>query len=176
LSGPATLEFIETPLGDVVRYLKEVHQIPIEVDTHALDDAGITTEVPVTRYLKEVSLRTALRLVLRDLNLTYVIEDEVLTITSAEAAALRPATRAYSVASILPGEATTAEPLGELIGKLLPRYRSEDSGGSTLATFGPLLIVRDTEEGHYELEKLLSQIAVGMIGARVQTDPFQGGR
>jgi len=34
------LEFIETPLQDVIDFLKETHKIEIQIDRRALDDVG----------------------------------------------------------------------------------------------------------------------------------------
>ena len=41
LNSPTELDFTETPLQDVVDYLKEQHKIEIQLDTKALDDVGI---------------------------------------------------------------------------------------------------------------------------------------
>ncbi len=89
LRSPTVLEFVETPLADVIDYLKDLHGIEIQVDKKALEDVGIGTDAPVTKHLKGISLRSALRLLLRDLDLTYMIEDEVLLITTPEEAEAR---------------------------------------------------------------------------------------
>ncbi|MGO8690547.1 MAG: hypothetical protein ACLQLG_13070 [Thermoguttaceae bacterium] len=101
LKSPTQLEFAETPLTDVIDYLKDYHQIEIQLDKRALDDATIGTDTPVTKSVKGVSLQSALRLMLRELNLTYVIKDEVLLITTTEAAENMLTTRAYSVADLV---------------------------------------------------------------------------
>jgi len=84
LKSPTTLEFIDTPLSAVVEYLKDRHEIEIQLDRRALEDMGIPTETPVTSNLKGISLRSALRLMLNDLGLKYLIKDEVLLITTPE--------------------------------------------------------------------------------------------
>lgn len=101
LDDIATLEFIETPLADVVEFLKDAHNIPIEIDTKALDDVGLSTDVPVTRNLKGITLRSALRLMLRELDLTYMIRDEVLLITTPEEAETQLTTKVYPVADLV---------------------------------------------------------------------------
>ena len=67
LKSPTQLEFIETPLTDVIDYLKDYHEIEIQIDKKALDDVGIGTDTPVTKNLKGISLRSALRLMLHEL-------------------------------------------------------------------------------------------------------------
>ena len=90
-----SFEFIETPLVNVIDYLKELHKIEIQVDNRCLEDVGIGTDTPITRNLRGVSLGRALRLILHDMDLAYVVRDEVLLITSAEDAHARPVARVY---------------------------------------------------------------------------------
>lgn len=102
LEEPTILEFIETPLTDVISYLKDLHQIPIVLDRRALDDGGIGTDTPITQEsLRGLSLKSALRIMLRDLDLTYVIDDEVLQITTVEEADSRLVTKVYPVADLV---------------------------------------------------------------------------
>ena len=101
LEKPTKLEFIDTPLEDVIAQLKEYHQIEIQLDRGALDDMGIGTDTPVTRQLHGISLRSALRLMLGDLDLTYMIDNEVLMITTREKAESRLTTRVYPVADLV---------------------------------------------------------------------------
>ena len=101
LGKPTQLEFIETPLQEVVDYLKDYHQIEIQIDQKALDDVGIGSDTPVTKNLKGISLRSALNLVLRDLDLTYLIEDEVLQIITVKEAGSRLSTKVYPVADLI---------------------------------------------------------------------------
>ncbi|MDY0170774.1 MAG: hypothetical protein RBS80_29805, partial [Thermoguttaceae bacterium] len=101
LKAPTQLEFIETPLQDVVDFLKDYHNIEIQIDKKALDDVGLATDMPITKNLRGISLRSALRLTLRELALTYVIEDEVLLITTPEEAENRLTTKVYPVADLV---------------------------------------------------------------------------
>ena len=56
--------------------------IPIWIDKKALDDVGIGTDTPVTINLAGITLRSGLKIMLKELELTYVISDEVLKITT----------------------------------------------------------------------------------------------
>ena len=100
LKDQTDVEFLETPLADVISLLKEMHGIEIQLD-RSLDDAGIGPDTPVTRNLKGISLRSALRLILRDLELTYVIRHEVLLIMTPDAAGANLITRAYPVIDLV---------------------------------------------------------------------------
>lgn len=82
LGEAAKLHFADQPLADVVEALAKQHKIPIQVDNKALTDSGLGSDTPVTAHIEGVSLRSALRLVLDQLDLTYVVRNEVLFITS----------------------------------------------------------------------------------------------
>ena len=89
LNSPTQLEFVDTAAyrRDRLSEGPPPHRHPI--DKKAMDDAGIGADMPVTKNLKGVSLRSALRLMLHELGLTYLIQDEVLLITTPEAAESR---------------------------------------------------------------------------------------
>jgi RNA polymerase sigma factor (sigma-70 family) len=80
------VDFVETPLEDVIDYLKDFHGIEIQLDSAALKEAGIDENTPVTKKLSGVSLRSALKLILDDLKLKYVVQNEMLLITTPEVA------------------------------------------------------------------------------------------
>jgi hypothetical protein len=101
LEKETNMEFIETPLADVIGYLSALHGIEIQLDTRALDGVGIGSDTPITRELKGVSLRSALRLMLKDLDLTYVVKDEVLQITTPEEAEANLVTKVYPVGDLV---------------------------------------------------------------------------
>ena len=52
LDEPTNIEFVDAPLQDVVDYLKDLHNIEIQIDTKALEDASIGPDTPVTRNLR----------------------------------------------------------------------------------------------------------------------------
>ena len=88
LDDETTLPFVETPLEEAIQTISRQHDIPIIIDRLALEEIGITTDTPVNIDLKNVSLRSAIRIMLRELSLTYVIKDEVMQITTEEACLL----------------------------------------------------------------------------------------
>lgn len=104
LEKPTRIIFIETPLEDARVYLKDHHDIEIHFDTKALEAAGISVDVPLTRKLEGISLRSALRLLLSSLEMTFDIRDEVLQLTTKEEAATWLITRTYPIADLLDGK------------------------------------------------------------------------
>ncbi len=104
----AGLSFIDTPLEEVVSLLQSDYDIPVKLDTTALDEIGLGPDEPVNVELHNVSLRSALRLMLKDLQLTYIIQDEVLMITTPEAAEAELVVKVYPVADlVLPIDASS---------------------------------------------------------------------
>jgi hypothetical protein len=101
LDEQTELDFLEQPLNDVMDYLKQRHDIEIQLDTRALIDAGIGSDTPITRNIKGITLRSALKLVLGELDLTYALRNEVLLITSKAQADNMLTTRVYPVADLV---------------------------------------------------------------------------
>jgi hypothetical protein len=95
------LEFTEQPLKDVINQLQEEYGIPIQIDTAELETAAIGTDSPITVSLHNISLKSALRLMLKPLQLTYIFQDEVLMITTQEAGSKHLSTCVYNVQGVI---------------------------------------------------------------------------
>lgn len=117
LDGPTEMEFIETPLKDVIEAIKTRHGIEIEADSKAITDAGGTLDMPITVSIKGVSLRSALRLMLRDHELDYALADEVLIVTRFESPYLL---RQYEVGDLL-SDGESIDSLADVVRFALPR-------------------------------------------------------
>jgi len=101
LNRTATIDVVEMSLKDVVTYLSDTHGIPIVLSSKKLDEAGVSVDTPVTKSLRGITLRSALRLLLKDLELTYVVRDEVLQITTPEDAESQLITKVYPVGDLV---------------------------------------------------------------------------
>ena len=101
LDAKTSVQFVETPLTDVLTTLERQHDIEIELDNKALDIAGIGSERPISRVLNSVSLRSALGLMFDAHGLSYIVRNEVLLITTIESARNHPEVRMYNVAELL---------------------------------------------------------------------------
>jgi hypothetical protein len=83
----------ETPLEDVIKYVRSSTKgpafpdgLPIYVDPLGLQEAERSMNSTVTMDVSQVPLKTSLRLLLKQLGLTYQVKDGLLTITSIELA------------------------------------------------------------------------------------------
>jgi type II secretory pathway component GspD/PulD (secretin) len=101
LLAPVTLNFEGTPLKQVIDDLRDFNHINIVADLPALQSAAVNLESPITLKLDQVSLKSALNLILHQVHLTYTIEDEVLKITTEDRAHGKFKTVTYGVADLV---------------------------------------------------------------------------
>lgn len=109
------LEFLETPLSEVMKFIGEEYDLDIKIDEAALKDLELSTDAPVTAQMRNISLRSALKLILKEHDLTYIVEGERLLITSVDVALARSGVRVYSTSEpLIPfefkGESHPGEP------------------------------------------------------------------
>ena len=101
LDKVTTFEFPGNPLTDVVDFIRVTYNIPIIFDDTELNEEGISTDEEVSLVISGITLESALKLLLEKLDLTYVIEDEVMKITTTFAAGDIQTTRVYSVGDLV---------------------------------------------------------------------------
>lgn len=107
LDQKCDVEFRDEPLGKALNALASQSSLQVWIDNRALSDAGIGIDTPITRSIHGLSLRTAFKLVLGELDLTYVIHNEVFAITSKTEAENLLVTKVYPVFDLItdgPGE------------------------------------------------------------------------
>ncbi|MDB5351891.1 MAG: thioredoxin protein [Planctomycetota bacterium] len=108
LEQPVSMPFAnETPLEEVIKYIRNATTgpgmdsgIPIYVDQVGLSEAEKTMASPITLNLEGVPLKRALKLMLKQLELTYTVKDGLLTITSATSKDQPTEIRVYPVADL----------------------------------------------------------------------------
>ena len=83
LKTPVSLKFANAPMSQVFEKLSAVTGVPIYLDPRGLAAEGVDSSTPVTIDIStEISLKSALALILAPHHLTHVIKHEVLKITS----------------------------------------------------------------------------------------------
>jgi Ca-activated chloride channel family protein len=83
LRQPISLNFRELPLAEVTDEIGKLLRMKIRFDPGGLDDAGVAADTPITLQLtQDISVKSALRLILEPLHLGYVIEHGAIKITS----------------------------------------------------------------------------------------------
>lgn len=78
------LDFDRTALNEAVRRIALTHELEIGINTRALEDIGLTIDVPVFCNIRNVKLIEQLRFLLAVNDLTLAIRNNVLVITTEE--------------------------------------------------------------------------------------------
>lgn len=102
LRTPILPSYNDMPLAEVVDVMSKLAGINIHLDPRGLSQEGVQSDTTVSLNLgKEISLKSALSLILEPLHLTYMIKDEVLKITSEQIRDGDLVTRTYNVADLV---------------------------------------------------------------------------
>lgn len=104
LETPITLPFDQpTPLDVVVDFIRKNTEINVMVDEAALAEAGITSDMAIPTNFTNIKLKNYLKHSLTPLNLSYIVEDEVLTITGKNRRSGKHVWKVYPVADLVIG-------------------------------------------------------------------------
>jgi len=150
---------IGVSLRDAMGVIAEKYKITIIPDKKPLDDAQIKLEELQTRFtLSGVKLRSVLNTILKEHGLDYVLKDEVLQITTVEAANEYLETRVYDTTQLKGLDPTALQKMVQ--DQTSGAWKDYDalSGGSLTATSGSL-VVRQTQRVHAEITNLLQELA-----------------
>ncbi|MEZ6055377.1 MAG: hypothetical protein R3C01_01610 [Planctomycetaceae bacterium] len=102
LDTTVDIEFIGTTLSAALQHLADTYQIPIVPHRTELEELGVDVESEtVDLVISGITLRSALKLILQPFEATYIIEDEVMKITSSDYALTALQTRVYPVADLV---------------------------------------------------------------------------
>jgi len=159
LNVPTRLFFIETPLEDVIQFLSKTAGVKTSLDKEALSDVGITPDVPITRKLDGIRLRCALRLLLRDLELTWYPDGEGMVITTPEVAEAHLYLARYD-AKGLTNDPFVGDDLISAIKKTVAPQTWNDVGGPASIKRGDesTIEVRTTWGAHAKIEQLMQDL------------------
>jgi hypothetical protein len=168
LASPTQIDFENTRFTDLITYLKDLHHIEIQLDSAALKDASFDADPTVTKKLKGISLRQALKSILDDLRLKYVVHNGVLLITTPEKAESDD----YMETRFLPvedlvlvdghGPLSVAHLLDLLTNTVATKSWVDNGGCGTVSPFivgnRVLLVVSQTEEANEQIESTLEKL------------------
>lgn len=102
LGTEVSVQYENRALSDVLNELSTVTGVPMVIDERALSAIRVTAETPVTLQLpNSIKLKSALNLMLNKMELTYVIENDVLSITSMDAKRSKVYPKTYRVTDLV---------------------------------------------------------------------------
>lgn len=167
LEKPVKFDFLDTPLDQVAMFIADTFDIPVVLDEPALGTQQIEPSAPVTVSLSGVSLTSALNLITAKLGIDWVVQHEVLLLTSTDQAASCQEARLYDVADLLAagpfrddGDLTYSyESLIELIKATTGGELWSDQGGpGSMEPFRGTLAVTQRQRVHSQIAKLLADL------------------
>jgi hypothetical protein len=183
------LQYENQPLNEVITVLAEEYNIPIMFDTAALEEVAISPDTEVTIALRNISLRSALNLMLRQPgleDLTYVVDEEVLLITTEEKANEAMTVEVYRVDDLtrgyqtpFEGKASPYSSLTEVITRCVAHHTwmVNGSGEGEIRLMQPgMLVVTNTRRVHEEVQELLEKLRSARVAIDEDYDSRGGGR
>jgi hypothetical protein len=167
LKKPVNVDYNMQTFQSVIENLSKQMGQDILTDKQSMEEANVTYDSPITlRFNKPISARTALKRVLADVGLTYVIRKEHIEVTTIARAREMLTTRTYYIGDLLgianprnPAIANQFQAI-QAIGMILSQIQGidpdswEGHGGAGRITFDPIrmmLVVKQSAEMHYML-------------------------
>jgi hypothetical protein len=182
LASPIAVDFVDTDLRSIMEWIAVHHRINIVVDEGRLRKSGIELDSPINLTVSQVSLAGVLDLILVPLGADYIVEDEVLMITSRSAADLAVGPRLYAIEDLAPGYSSDAI-AQVLMRSLEPDSWMADSSNPSVTAVGAIealpnsLFVTHSQRMHRRVEALLDQIRAARKAAETERpeDPLKPG-
>src|SRR4029079_4260638 len=118
-----TFDFTDESLDGVKDTIMERHGFDIVIDKAKLEEESIATDATdITLKVSEISLKNALKLLLDSKNLTYLVENEVMKITTKTDGITKRPLRVYNVGDLV-------MPINPLFGMGGSRSGGQTGGG-----------------------------------------------
>jgi len=150
--------FIETPFTDVIDHFADLHNVQFEIDRKSLDDIGIRIDTPITGKFSGIRLRSALHLLLSQLDSTFYVADGRIVVASVEAEDDHLVPVAYDISKVVPPGAH--DYLIEAITSCVAPAAWSDVGGpgTIQRSVRGTLDIRQSYHAHYDIQQLLADL------------------
>ena len=157
LNDRIEFDFKDAPLSAAIDYISSTSNMPFILDQKALDDESVLHDEPITLRLNDARIKDILTLMLEPLNLTYIIEHEVVRITTMRSSANE--LRFYDLSYLFPNSGLTLELLAGIESTISPDQWQSQGGNSTIRTVGSMLLVCAPQETHFGVERFLYEVS-----------------
>lgn len=163
-----SLQFVETPLSEAMDAIANQTRLAVLLDRLALDAAGIDASTPICMQFRVLPLESALALGLRQAELTFLVRDGVIVVTTSEEAEMRPMTQVFCLRGLIgsdaPVEATSAM-IDLLSTSIAPDSWAPNGGIGTLAVYQGVLVATNTYGVLRDVESLLEQLRQQLVAS-----------
>lgn len=151
-------DFKQTPLTEVARWLTEQTGTDFVFNTAEIELGGLAdVDTPVTAKGRG-SVREIIRQITDPLEMTYVVNESNITLTTKDNANEEPQVRFYDLSYILPNSANLTS-LMTAIQQIAPLGWDVAGGQSTMSVVGSMLVVSAPDMTHFQIEIMLANIA-----------------
>ncbi len=149
LKKPVMIRYENQPLSAAMDDLSKMTGVNIVLDPRGLTQEGISSDTRVSFAVnREISLRSALNLILEPLHLSYVVKDEVLKITSEQLRDGELKSRVYNVADlVIPIPNFVPSNNIGLQGLINDAYSATGVANGGLGAPGPLVLANNARRG-----------------------------
>lgn len=172
---PIEYEFTDTPLEEMMERLSSKHGFNYSIDNMALDTLGLDSSLPISHSMSGVCLRQALEMILGQQDLTYVIREGIVMVTSFEEAEEMLSTNIYPVRDLLHSNQLN-ESMDQLIGvitRTIERDSWEEVGGpGSIVAYQGVLTISQTHRTHAQIDRLLGQLRTAIDASGGPTIPL----
>ncbi|MBN2291663.1 MAG: hypothetical protein JXM70_04515 [Pirellulales bacterium] len=157
------LNFKEAPLFEVVDHLKELLQIEIQLDKRSLMDEGLNIKTPISFQISSIPAATAMDLMLRELDLTYIVKDDfLLVLTKAAEEESFMHVKIYNVADMIGPQCDYCTLIDAITTIIKPECWTDVGGEGSINCFNntgmKVLVVSQTQRIHDDIKKLLADL------------------
>jgi type II secretory pathway component GspD/PulD (secretin) len=141
------MNFSNMALGKILDYLATEEGINIVPDENALGEQGITLDQPLSIKVDNIALKSGLKLLLDKAKLIYVIEDDVLKVTTKEHARGKMKLVPYQVTDLVIPLGDSGPGMQMLPNQIQPAATQQQPQGGASPVVGPLSMVNGTPTG-----------------------------
>lgn len=182
LNKPIQIDFSQTPLDQAVENLQRLTDLPIIIDLASLEAEGISPVKPITvKPGHSIAAKHMLAVTLEQAGLSYVIEHDMVKVTTSKKAKGRLFTKVFSVADLVTPVPNFTLPDYANFEKMM-QAGSNNYGRTQLQGFGGsgAPIMPTTLPGGIPTTSLATTPGVGQVpggqGGTLQTNSFDGGK
>ena len=166
LQKPITVELDNVALSDAAQQIGEIAGIDIRLDVRALRDVAIRERTPVSVGLANTSADTVLKALLQDLDLTWVLRDGVLWITTLTEAETDLTTAVFDVRDLCVDDSESDALIEALTSQSAEDWEDLGGPGSIAAPKAGVLVVSNREELLNEVLNLLEAYRTALRGSK----------
>jgi len=169
LNRRASFALAATPLSNVKQSLQSQLGVPVLLDVRALRDAGITEDTTFDFSANDVNLRAAIRRILGDRDLNWLVQDGAMVITTSDVAKTMTDVRVYPAADLMLAVDNDGayvfdfDAIIETITSVVaPSSWDSNGGAGSIAPYqaSGSLVVSQTREVHEQIAMLLDMLRV----------------